>query len=260
MIIIKIKELNINYLKKGTGENVLILPGWGTTIETYMPLINSISNYRTVYCLDMPGFGKSSEPDIAWDLDDYVEFVLEFINKMQIQELDLIGHSNGGRIIIKLMNRPNLNIKVKNIILIGSAGIVKPLSFFQKNKVGFLKSCKKIIEIKPIKSAFPNLLNKLKNKYGSEDYKNASPIMKQCLVNLINIDLRECLPNIKRPTLLIWGVNDTATPISDGELMQKLIPDSGLIRVENCTHYVFLEQPAYVNAVINNFLTRGDNK
>ena len=156
--------------------------------------------------------------------------------------------------------KKNLNIKVKNIILIGSAGIVKPLSFYQKNKVRFLKSCKKIIEIKPIKSAFPNLLNKLKNKYGSEDYKNASPIMKQSMVNLINIDLRECLANIKRPTLLIWGVNDTATPISDGELMQKLIPDSGLIRVENCTHYVFLEQPAYVNAVIKNFLTRGDNK
>lgn len=260
MIIIKIKDLNINYLKKGTGENVLILPGWGTTIETYMPLINSISNYRTVYCLDMPGFGKSSEPNIAWDLNDYVEFVLEFINKMKIQELDLIGHSNGGRIIIKLMNRPNLNIKVKNIILIGSAGIVKPLSFYQKNKIKLFKSCKNLIEIKPIKSAFPNLLNKLKNNYGSEDYKNASPIMKQSMVNLINIDLRECLPNIKRPTLLIWGAEDTATPISDGELMEKLIPDSGLVKFENCTHYVFLEQPVYVNAVINNFLTRGDNK
>lgn len=58
MIIIKIKGLNINYIKKGNGKSVLIIPGWGTTIEIYMPLINSISTYRTVYCLDMPGFRK----------------------------------------------------------------------------------------------------------------------------------------------------------------------------------------------------------
>lgn len=179
---------------------------------------------------------------------------------MEIKKLDLIGHSNGGRIIIKLMSAPNLNIKVNNIILIGSAGIVNPLSFTKKCKVKFLKSCKRIIDIKPIKLIFPNLLNSLKNKYGSDDYKNASPIMKQCLVNLINTDLREYLPNIKIPTLLIWGTNDTATPISDGLLMEKLIPDCGLIKIENCSHYVFIEQPAYVNLVIKNFLTRGDTK
>lgn len=56
MIFIKttIKNLRVNYIKKGNGKNVLILPGWGTTIDTYETLINSISNYSNVYCLDMP--------------------------------------------------------------------------------------------------------------------------------------------------------------------------------------------------------------
>lgn len=259
VIIIRIKNVDINYLKIGTGKNVLILPGWGTTIETYITLINSISKYRTVYCLDMPGFGKSSEPPIAWDLDDFVEFVLEFINKLEIQELDLIGHSNGGRIIIKLMNHPKLNIKINNIILIGSAGIVNP-SLSTKCKVKLFKCCKTIFKLYPLNLIFPDFIENLKNKIGSDDYKNASPIMKKCLVNLISKDSRQYLPNIKVPTLLIWGTNDKATPISDGEIMEKLIPDSGLIKIENCSHYVFLEQPAYVNKIINNFLTRGDNK
>ena len=66
----------------------LILPGWGTTINTYMTLINSISNYATVYCLDMPGFGESQEPSTYWNIDDYVEFIIEFIKKQEIKKLD----------------------------------------------------------------------------------------------------------------------------------------------------------------------------
>ena len=260
MISIKtiINNLKINYIKKGNGKAVLILPGWGTTVNTYMPIINSVSTYSTVYCLDMPGFGDSQEPNTSWNLDNYVTFVINFINNQNIKEVDLIGHSNGGRIIIKLMSQKNLNFKVNKIILIGSAGIVRKKTLSQKLKIKIFKACKKILELKPIKDTFPNLILKLKNNFGSEDYRNASPVMKQTLVQLINQDLRECLPNINVPTLLIWGVNDTATPISDGEIMEKLIPDAGIIKVENCSHYVFLERPAYVNKIISTFLTGGN--
>lgn len=260
MISIKtiINNLNINYIKKGNGKAVLILPGWGTTVNTYMPIINSMSTYSTVYCLDMPGFGESEEPNISWNLDNYVTFVVNFIKNQNIKEVDLIGHSNGGRIIIKLMSQKNLNFKVNKIVLIGSAGIVHKKTLSQKLKIKIYKLCKKILELKPIKATFPNLISKLKNRFGSEDYRNASPVMKQTLVQLIDQDLRELLPNINVPTLLIWGVNDTATPIYDGEIMEKLIPDAGLIKVENCTHYVFLERPAYVNKIISTFLNGGN--
>lgn len=259
MISIKtnINNLNINYIKKGSGKAVLILPGWGTTINTYMPMINSISTYSTIYCLDMPGFGKSEEPNASWNLDNYVTFVINFIKNQNIKEVDLIGHSNGGRIIIKLMSQKNLNFKVNKIILIGSAGIVHKKTLSQKLKIKISKFCKKILELKPIKAICPNLISKLKNSFGSEDYRNASPVMKKTLVQLIDEDLRELLPNINVPTLLIWGGNDTATPISDGEFMEKLIPDVELIRVENCSHYVFLERPAYVNKIISTFLNGG---
>lgn len=59
----KINDLNVNYIKEGEGkENVLILEGWGTNIETYRVLIDSLKTYSTVYCFDMPGFGKTDEP------------------------------------------------------------------------------------------------------------------------------------------------------------------------------------------------------
>ena len=262
MIIIKIKidDLEINYIKQGTGKNVLILPGWGTTVELYKTLIDNISTYRTVYCLDMPGCGQSDEPQTVWNLDKYVEFILKFIQELHIEELDLIGHSNGGRIIIKMMSNPQVQIQVNSIILIGSAGIVHKKSFTKRVKIRTYKICKKVIQIKPIKNMFPNALTKLQRKFGSVDYKSATPIMRQNLVNLVNEDLRERLPNITIPTLLIWGENDAETPIEDAEIMEKSIPDCGLVRVKNASHYVFLEQSGYVNTVVNNFLTRGDNK
>ena len=205
-----------------------------------------------------PGFGESEETPTSWNTDNYVSFINEFIKKQNIKELDLIGHSNGGRIIIKLASKENLNFKINKIVLIGSAGIVHKKSLKLKIKIYSFKFCKKIVQLKIIKRFFPNLLNKLKNKFGSEDYKNASQILKQSLVKLINEDLKDCMTKIKVPTLLIWGEKDTATPLSDAKIMEKLIPDAGLVTIKNCTHYVFLENPYYVNIIIETFLKGGN--
>lgn len=254
-----IDNLKINYIKKGDGKTVLIIPGWGTVINTYTTLINSISTYANVICLDMPGFGNSDKPKKSWNLDDYIDFIIEFISSQNIKDLDVIGHSNGGRIIIKLMSRKDLKFKINKIILIGSAGIVHKRTLSQNLRVKTFKFCKKIAQCKPIKAMFPELLDKVKNHFGSADYKNASPVMRETMVKLINEDVREFLPNIKSPTLLIWGENDTATPISDAEIMEKMIPDVGLIKIKGCSHYVFLENQYYVNMIIENFLTGGNN-
>lgn len=206
----------------------------------------------------MPGFGKSDEPKSSWNLDDYITFIINFIKSQDIEELDLIGHSNGGRIIIKLMSK-DLDFKINRIILIGSAGIVHKKTIKQIIKIKTFKFCKKFVQIKPIKKMFPDLLDKVKNHFGSADYKNASAVMRESMVKLINEDIRSYLPNIKVPTLLLWGENDTATPVSDAEIMEKMIPDAGLVKVKGCSHYVFLENPSYVNIVIANFLTGGNN-
>ncbi|MCI8384342.1 MAG: alpha/beta hydrolase [Clostridia bacterium] len=254
-----IDNLKINYIKKGTGKTVLILPGWGTVINTYNTLLNSISTYANVLCLDMPGFGISDEPKNSWNLDDYITFITKFIKSQNINELDVIGHSNGGRIIIKLMSKKDLGFKINKLILIGSAGIVHKKTMSQIIRIKTFKFCKKFAQIKPIKTILPNLLDKVRNHFGSADYKDASPIMRETMVKLINEDVRNFLPNIKVPTLLIWGENDTATPVADAEIMEQMIPDAGLIKVKGCSHYVFLENPSYVNIVIANFLTGGNN-
>jgi pimeloyl-ACP methyl ester carboxylesterase len=78
--------------------------------------------------------------------------------------------------------------------------------------------------------------------------------MRQTLVNLVNEDLREELPKIKQPTLLLWGENDDQTPLADGKLMEELIPDAGLVAFPNSTHFAFLENRARFKTIIKTFL------
>ena len=101
---------------------------------------------------------------------------------------------------------------------------------------------------------FPNGLDKLKSKFGSADYRNATPRMRDILVKTVNEDLTDLLPTIKYSTLLIWGDRDTATPFSDAEKMNKLIKDSGIVKVEGAGHYSYLENPVLVHRVLDSFL------
>lgn len=250
-----INNININYSIDGNSEKViLLLHGWGANITLFNATIKDLSNHHKVYALDMPGFGDSEEPPCSWNVDSYVDFVIEFIRKMNIQKLSILGHSFGGRVIIKMVNRNDLPFAIGKLILIDSAGILPKRSTKQKLKVRFFKLAKKVVSNKLMVKLFPDALENLKSKFGSDDYKNATPIMRESLIKVVNEDLEPLLPNIKQSTLLIWGEKDTATPISDAEIMEKLIPDAGLVRIKNAGHYSFLEQPNLVNRVLESFL------
>ena len=80
--------------------------------------------------------------------------------------------------------------------------------------------------------------------------------MRATMSRLVNTDLRPVMPDISCPTLLIWGSNDTATPLSDAKQMEKLIPDAGLVAFPGCGHYSFLDNPVQFAAVLNSFLDK----
>ena len=102
------------------------------------------------------------------------------------------------------------------------------------------------------------VLNKLediaKKHIGSTDYKNATPIMRDILVNTVNDDITEKVKKIKCPTLLVWGDLDDQVSIDDAYLLESLIKDAGLVVYENCTHYAYLERLGQTINVMNSFL------
>ncbi len=249
-----INGIKINYEEKGEGELIVLLHGWGSNIKLFANLIDLLSKKYKVVAMDMPGFGESQEPPSAWCVDDYADFVIEFLKAYNTDKVMLLGHSFGGRVIIKLNSCKNLPFEISKVILVDSAGILPPKSNKKSFRTRWYKFCRSILSTKIMQKLAPEALEKLRVKYGSADYVAASPLMRQVLVKTVNEDLEPLLPNIKCPTLLVWGVNDTATPLSDGEKMEKLIPDAGLVKLENAGHYSFLEQQYTFNRVMCSFM------
>ena len=236
---ISIKESNINYIQYGSGEDVVLLHGWGQNIEMMKPLGDTLSN-KKVTILDFPGFGSSEEPNKAYTIYDYVEILEEFLKKLEIKNPTLIGHSFGGRVAIVYASRN----KTEKLILFGAPCIRKR----KKNiKEELLKKAKKLPGM--------NKIGEIAKKYiGSTDYKNATPIMRETLVNVVNEDLSEYAKKIICPTLLIWGTLDQEAPIEDALEMETILKDGALIKLEGYTHYAYLEALPQVSNILHNFI------
>ncbi|MBR1701560.1 MAG: alpha/beta hydrolase [Lachnospiraceae bacterium] len=251
---IKVDGYNISYKITGTGEKtVVMLQGWGTDLGVYDSVADAINDKYTFVQFDFPGFGGSDEPREAWNVDAYADFFCKFMEALGIKKATLIGHSYGGRVIIKLAARESLPFEITNIVLIDSAGVLPKRSFAQKMKIRRYKVLKRILNLKLIYALFPEVIDDWRSRQGSADYRNATPIMRQCLVMAVNEDLTELLPKIKQDTLLIWGDKDTATPISDGKLMEERIPNSGLAVLTGTGHFSFLEQPAVFRNIMRSY-------
>ncbi len=224
---------------------VLFLHGWGAPAETYRLLIDHLSGYCRVVAPDLPGFGGSAEPETAWCVDDYVEWTLAFAATLGLDRVILMNHSFGGRISIKLLSRRPVPLTVERAVFMDAAGIRPKRS---------AKYYIKVYSYKTVKKLFPALAQRMQGKTGSADYRNASPIMRQTMVRCINEDLSHLLAEIPVSTLLIWGSADTATPLSDGQRMEKHIPDAGLVVLEGAGHFAFAEQWGLCSRVLDSFL------
>ena len=140
------------------------------------------------------------------------------------------------------------------IVLLDSAGLIPKKSFKQKFRAKSFKVIKWGLTLPVIKNYSEGLLQKARNYYGSADYNAAPEVLRKTLVSLVNTDLRDILHNITAPTLLIWGENDTATPLSDAKIIESKIKDSGLCVIKGTGHYSFCERPFEAQAIINSFL------
>lgn len=250
-MIFKYQNLNIYYEEYGCGEKILIfLHGWGNSCQSFTKQIEYFKDKYHLYLIDMPGFGKSSEPPKPYSLNDYIEVLENFIIDKQINCPILVGHSFGGRIAIKYASSK----KISHLILIASAGLKKKRRTKTRFKILKYKIKKKWYQITKNYA----LYNYLIKNSGSSDYQNASSILKKTMIKVINEDLSKQLKKINVKTLLIWGQQDTETPIEQGEKMKKMIKGAALVVFKKGTHFVHQENEKEINKIIEDFVS--DNK
>ncbi|MBR6572250.1 MAG: alpha/beta hydrolase [Clostridia bacterium] len=249
---IVINDLNINYTDEGNGTPVLLLHGWGSSLTLYRRTIDSLKGRCRLVAVDFPGCGGSDTMSEPWDIKSYSDFVLEFMNAVGLENPIMIGHSHGGRVTL-YMNAMGL-VKSPKIVLLDSAGLIPKKTIKQKARAKSFKAIKRVLTLPVIKNFSGSLLEKARNHYGSADYNAAPEVLRKTLVSLVNTDLRDIIPNIKCPTLLIWGENDTDTPLSDAKIIESLISDSGLCVIKGAGHFAFIERPFEVEAILNSFI------
>lgn len=227
---------------------LIILHGWGASSKSWLKVKKILENQGyIVFTPDLPGFGLTPVPTSPWTVDDYTRWVNDFSEKQNISQFFLLGHSFGGRIAIKYaVKYPQ---KIQGLILLGAAGI--------KQKEPFIS---KITPLLKVFSFLPGyqFLRKIFYKYilGKTDYLELRGVMRETFKKILEENLTPYLPQIKAPSLILWGKKDKITPITDAYLMKEKIKNSKLEISENIGHSPHLKDPEILSEKILDFLKK----
>jgi pimeloyl-ACP methyl ester carboxylesterase len=239
---LQIAGLKIRYRLAGRGPDVLLLHGWGGSIESFHPLIQGLSaSFRTL-TLDFPGHGQSDLPPSPWHVSDFLACTLEFMDRLELTSPHIVAHSFGGRVAIKLAAvHPE---RAAHLLMTAAAGIPARASLGVQWKRTMGAAAGKV---QAALRRFPGanrwiepVRERLFGYVASRDYRNAGPL-RETLKHVLAEDLTPLLPAVRSKTLLIWGDQDAETPLEIGRKMSMLIPDSELIVFPGSGHFPYLD-------------------
>ncbi|MFP8490021.1 alpha/beta fold hydrolase [Gracilimonas sp. Q87] len=240
-------DQKIIYQTTGSGKPLVILHGWGSSKRVMMPVAQNLSHLRTSYVLDLPGFGDSPEPDRGWSIDDYTDAVEAFIKQLPHEKVDVLVHSFGGRIILKLLARGFGKTHIDKVLITGGAGMKPKRSmryYIRKYTAKTLKAPFMMLPVNLRGKALSWLRStSLWKSLGSSEYSELSGVMRETFVKSVTEYLEPTLPEISHEVLLIWGRNDDATPVYQGQRIEKGIENAALVIIEDAGHYAFLDKP-----------------
>ncbi len=241
-------------LDSGAGPAVILLHGWGATKELMNPVAQRLSGYRVVIP-DLPGFGTTQPPPQAWGVDEYAAWVLALLDRLGINRVHVVGHSNGGRIAIALAAAHPA--RVDRLVLTDSAGIRPRRGVRYQLRVRTFKLLRAASRWDWLPAGMRREAERRAAQRGSSDYRSASGTLRASMVRLVNADMRPQLALLSASTLIIWGDRDHETPLGDARTMEALIPDAGLVVFEGAGHFAYAEQPDRFCRIVDVFL-RGD--
>ncbi len=245
-----VDDLLVAYERSGKGKIVLFLHGWGSDRKAFVQLTETLTDKYDCISVDLPGFGASDPPSKAWGLDDYAAFVRAFLAKIGVRQLYAVaGHSNGGAVAIRGLALGQL--KAARLLLLGSAGIRTKHSARKLALRAVAKTGK--IMVRPLPKKTRNKLRgKLYSSIGSEML--LIPHMQETFQKTIGQDVQKDAARISVPTLIIYGNQDDSTPPEDGQKFSKLIAGSKLEIIVDAGHFVHIDQPEKVQALVREFL------
>ena len=219
---------------------MVLLHGYLSSKEAFAAQIAYFSKFYRVTAIDFLGFGGSRYLTNAFSVTDYAVWTEEVFRLLNVQKPHVIAHSFGCRVAIKLASMHPADGYFDKLLLTGAAGVILRRGLSYKIKVKAYRIVKKF---------FPNFAER---KFGSEEYRSLSPVMKESYKKIVNEDLRACAKKIKNQVLLIEGRSDTVTPMREAEAYLACFENGQLAVIEG-GHFAFAENPLPFNLITEEF-------
>ncbi len=211
------------------------LHGWGRDCSDFEYFYNKLD----AIFIDLPGFGKSPEPNRVWSPNDYSKW----LNEVLPDSVDtIVAHSFGGRVATHYLNNFN---NINRSIMVG-VPLLK-YSNSQKGEKLELKLLKKANKFKILPDSY---IEKYKRKHGSLDYRNSEGLMRDILVSAVNDDMSAILKNLNSPIYLIWGDKDKEVPLRVAQEALGMLNDSRLFVLKDVGHNPFINKSNEVMEII----------
>jgi pimeloyl-ACP methyl ester carboxylesterase len=215
------------------------------------PLGERLAWHRQVHVLDLPGFGQSPWSGGDWDTRDYARCVLAYLDRVGLAQVDLLGHSFGGRIGLRIASEwPE---RLRRLVLMDAAGLPRRRTLLQHMRILGIRTLGRGIRLLP--TAWSRPLNSWhRQRYGSRDYQNAG-VLRGTFVKVVNEDQTANTALIQAPTLVLWGARDQETPVEMAHRFGQLIPHSEVVVLPEQDHFPFAGNGVHACAqIIGDFL------
>lgn len=253
---IRVGNLDIHYFTGGQGDPLVILHGGGTGgAKGWIESMTALCRHFTVYVPDLPGFGKSQSVESENIIDEFVSFVDNFTDGLELDSFYLAGHSLGAGIALRYAVK--FRHKVKKLVIIDGVGTGTDFAAWIRltapeiicRAAGatasfFIKALKGIIQNLHAPINLPNLIPLVVVLLGT-----SMLLQKQEAVELV-----PKLALLTLPTLFIWGARDRITPVSNAWAAAEIIPDCQVHVFQDGRHSVYKQNVEEFTILMNSFL------
>ena len=250
---IDVGGIGTNYIVAGAGEPLILIHGSGpgvTAFANWRGVIPELSGHFRCYAPDTLGFGYTDfPPDIAgFDMDRWLEHLIGFMDNLGIEQAHFIGNSYGGALTLALAARyPD---RVGRIVLMGSAGLVFPVSEGLKKVWGYQPSIEAMRDLMTTFAFDPALVKEeiVASRYqasirpgAQEAYSSLFPEPRQRWLDALATD-EDALRSLRHPTLIVHGREDVIVPVEQSVKFNQLIRHSELHIFGECGHWTQIEK------------------
>jgi pimeloyl-ACP methyl ester carboxylesterase len=263
----------VNVIELGEGPPLLFIHGLSGSWPNWLEQLAPFARERRVVTLDLPGFGHSPMPGEQITISGYARLLDGLLGELGIDAAAVVGNSMGGFIGAELaIAYPQ---RVERLVLVSAAGLstygdprpTRALPLMRRGEQAIAATAAWLASKSDTVARRPRLRqlllgfvtahpSRLPAALAAEQLRGAGkPGFLQGLQAVIEYDVRERLPEIACPTLIVWGERDRLISVADADVFEQLIGDSRKVVFADTGHMSMLERPDEFNALLREFLS-----